>query len=72
MASKLKDSDSREAEQLGAETQEEDRLLDSMREERIRRCAYEIYLERGGEPGHDWEDWLQAEREIRNNAAQNA
>jgi hypothetical protein len=72
MASKLKDSDSREAEQLGAETQEEDRLLDSMREERIRRRAYEIYLERGGEPGHDWEDWLQAEREITNNAAQNA
>ena len=64
MASKLKDSDSREAEQLGAETQEEDRLLDSMREERIRRRAYEIYLERGGEPGHDREDWIQAEREV--------
>ncbi len=34
------------------------------REENIRRRAYEIYLERGGEPGHDLEDWLQAEREF--------
>jgi hypothetical protein len=39
-------------------------LLDSIPEERIRRRAYEIYVERGGEPGHDREDWLQAEREV--------
>jgi Protein of unknown function (DUF2934) len=30
----------------------------------IRRRAYEIYLERGGLPGHELRDWLQAEREI--------
>jgi hypothetical protein len=30
----------------------------------IRCRAYEIYLERGGAPGHEVEDWLQAEREI--------
>jgi hypothetical protein len=30
----------------------------------IRRRAYEIYLERGGLPGQQLEDWLQAEREI--------
>jgi len=30
----------------------------------IRRRAYEIYLERGGLPGEELEDWLQAEREI--------
>jgi hypothetical protein len=30
----------------------------------IGRRAYEIYLERGGLPGHELEDWLQAEREI--------
>ena len=30
----------------------------------IRRRAYEIYLERGGLPGQEFEDWLQAEREI--------
>jgi hypothetical protein len=29
------------------------------------RCrAYEIYLERGGLPGQELEDWFQAEREI--------
>jgi hypothetical protein len=41
-----------------------DRLLHSSREERIRCRAYEIYLERGAEPGHELEDWLQAEREL--------
>ena len=64
MASKSKGSDSREAEQAGAEAQEQDRLLDPIRQERISRRAYEIYLERGAEPGHDLEDWLQAEREL--------
>jgi hypothetical protein len=34
------------------------------REQEIRRRAYEIYLERGEEPGRDLEDWLQAEREL--------
>jgi hypothetical protein len=31
----------------------------------IRRRAYEIYLERGGLPGRELEDWLQAEYELR-------
>ena len=26
--------------------------------------AYELYLARGAEPGHDLDDWLQAEREL--------
>jgi hypothetical protein len=26
--------------------------------------AYELYLERGATDGHDVEDWLQAEREV--------
>ena len=30
----------------------------------IRCRAYEIYLERGSVPGHELEDWLQAESEI--------
>jgi len=64
MPSKAKDSDSRETEQPRAEAPDQDRLLVSMREEEIRRRAYEIYLARGGEPGHDLEDWLQAEREV--------
>jgi hypothetical protein len=34
------------------------------RDEEIRRRAYEIYLERGEEPGHELDDWFQAEREL--------
>ena len=30
----------------------------------IRLRAYDIYLGRGGDPGHELEDWLQAESEI--------
>ncbi len=32
--------------------------------EQIRRRAHELYEARGGEEGHDLEDWLQAEAEI--------
>jgi Protein of unknown function (DUF2934) len=33
-------------------------------EEKIRFCAYLIFEKRGGEHGHDLDDWLQAEAEI--------
>lgn len=33
--------------------------------EDIERRAYEIYIERGGTEGCEMEDWLQAERELR-------
>jgi hypothetical protein len=33
-------------------------------EEQIRARAYQIFLERGGQPGHDIDDWLQAEYEL--------
>ena len=33
--------------------------------EKIEARAHEIYLARGAEPGHELEDWLQAEQEIR-------
>jgi Protein of unknown function (DUF2934) len=39
-------------------------LLHSTREQEIRIRAYEIYLQRGGQPGYELEDWLQAEREL--------
>ena len=32
----------------------------------IARRAYELFEERGGEPGREWEDWFVAERELRN------
>jgi hypothetical protein len=35
------------------------------RDEDIRRRAYEIYLERGEQPGGELDDWLQAERELK-------
>ncbi len=38
--------------------------FDKPTEERIRERAYELYLERGGEPGRDVEDWLSAEQEL--------
>ena len=31
----------------------------------VARRAYDLYLARGGEHGHDLDDWLQAERELR-------
>ncbi|MFH0980010.1 MAG: DUF2934 domain-containing protein [Planctomycetota bacterium] len=36
-----------------------------LREERIRQRAYELYLARGGVPGDELRDWLQAEGEVR-------
>ena len=55
-----------------AEAQEQDRLVDSTRKELIRRRAYEIYMERGAEPGHDVKDWLQAEFELVTNPSKAA
>jgi NADPH:quinone reductase-like Zn-dependent oxidoreductase len=34
------------------------------REDEIRTRAYELFLARGEQPGHELEDWLQAEREL--------
>ncbi len=38
--------------------------------EQIAARAYERFLERGGEHGHDLEDWLEAEQEVLRNAAE--
>jgi hypothetical protein len=37
---------------------------DKPNHQEIRLRAYEIYLERGGLPGNELDDWLQAEREL--------
>lgn len=34
-------------------------------DEAIRLRAYELFCSRGGEPGHEVDDWLQAEQELR-------
>lgn len=36
-------------------------------EEEIRRRAYELFEARGGVEGHELDDWLRAEEEIRGN-----
>ena len=60
-----KPSTSRQSKQPSTEGGKEERsVMSPAREEEIKRRAYEIYLERGEEPGRDLEDWLQAEREL--------
>ena len=44
----------------------------SAREEEIKLRAYEIYLERGEQPGRELDDWLQAERELEGRALSRA
>jgi hypothetical protein len=39
-------------------------VVPALSSEEIERRAYEIFMARGAEPGHDLEDWLQAEREL--------
>jgi hypothetical protein len=41
-------------------------------EERIRRRAYELYVERGNPSGSELDDWLQAEEEIQRAAEQSS
>ena len=64
MASKAKVRHGTGPRQPGAEVEQRDRLPKAGSEQEIRRRAYEIYLERGAQPGYELEDWLQAEREL--------
>ena len=41
-------------------------------EDQIRMRAHELYEARGSESGHDMEDWLRAEEEIREKKARTA
>jgi hypothetical protein len=38
-------------------------------EDDIRIRAYHRYLERGGVPGSDFDDWLEAEKDLKSNAS---
>ena len=64
MASRAKITGNTGSGQPAAEVKEQDRLLHSTREQKIRLRAYETYLERGAQSGHELEDWLQAEHEL--------
>jgi hypothetical protein len=39
-------------------------MINGPSEEQIRARAFEIYLERGCQPGHEIDDWLQAQFEL--------
>ena len=41
-------------------------------EQQIQQRAYELYEQRGRTDGHDWDDWLQAECEIKGTQAKAA
>ena len=64
MASKAKTIGSTDPTQPSTAVEERERVLPATREQEIRNRAYEIYLQRGGQPGYELEDWLQAEREL--------
>ena len=64
MASKAKTIRSTDSTQPGTALEERERLLHSTGEQEIRDRAYQIYLQRGAQPGYELEDWLQAQREL--------
>jgi Protein of unknown function (DUF2934) len=64
MSSRPKRNGSTETEATQSETREVP-FGNSVPEEKVRRRAYEIYLERGEQPGRDLDDWLQAQGEQR-------
>jgi hypothetical protein len=47
-----------------ADDREGKRTAPAVAEADVARRAYDLYLARGREDGHDVEDWLQAEREL--------
>jgi len=67
MASKAARLSSTDPMELDTAAVERAGLLRSSRGQEIRTRAYEIYLQRGGHPGYELEDWLQAERELTTN-----
>ena len=74
MASKQKRNGSTRPNVIPAEAAEtgEASAASATRNERIRRRAYEIYLERGEQSGRELDDWLQAESELERGASERA
>jgi hypothetical protein len=62
----------RQATSTQAAKAEETSVGNAARDEDIRRRAYEIYLERGEQPGCELDDWLQAKRELESRALSHA
>lgn len=64
MASTAKKVRSTDPTQAETAIEKKERLPHPTSEQEIRNRAYELYLLRGGQPGYELEDWLQAEREL--------
>jgi len=65
MSSQPKANSSTGASQYSTEDGKDEHAGENLpREWEIQRRAYEIYLERGEQPGRDLDDWLQAEHEF--------
>ena len=65
MASKTKRNGSTESQATSTQAEAGELPVgNSARDEEIRLRAYEIYLERGEQPGRELDDWLQAEGEL--------
>jgi hypothetical protein len=52
-----------------AEKNVENEVVSVVPEDEIAQRAYELYLARGGQHGHDLEDWFEAEKQLREDAA---
>lgn len=64
MAEQRSSRDSEHRETSVPQANEESLRSSAAGQEKISRRAYEIYLERGAQPGGDLDDWLRAEREF--------
>ena len=71
MAAKPRRNRSKELQAIkasGEEERAEGAVGNSALDAKIRRRAYQLYVERGGQNGRDLDDWLQAKREIESGA----
>jgi hypothetical protein len=64
MSSKPKRIESLDPQATSTQAETREVPVGNMGDEQIRLRAYEIYLERGEQPGRELDDWLQAEREL--------
>ena len=53
------------AQEMSARSSGESRESEAPGYDEIAQEAYRRYLQRGGDHGHDFDDWLEAERELR-------
>jgi len=64
MSSKPKRIESLEPQATSTQAETGEVSVGNVGDEQIRLRAYEIYLERGEQPGRELDDWLQAKREL--------